>query len=45
MRMLSITHQKKRNPLADEKKLALKNALRYFEPQHHEELIQEFVRS
>jgi hypothetical protein len=31
----------KRNPF-ERKKLALRNALRYFEPQHHAELIQEF---
>jgi urocanate hydratase len=30
------------NPLTRRKKLALRNALRYFEPQHHKELIAEF---
>jgi hypothetical protein len=45
MKMLSIMLEKKRNPFSDEKKLALRNALRYFEAQHHEELIQSFVRS
>jgi len=41
---LAINHAPKRKEIlsAEEKKLALKNALRYFEPQHHEELIQEF---
>jgi hypothetical protein len=34
--------EKKRNPFGWRKKLALRNALRYFEAQHHEELIQEF---
>jgi urocanate hydratase len=40
----AINHAPKRKEIlsADEKKLALKNALRYFEPQHHAELIQEF---
>jgi hypothetical protein len=40
MKMLSIMLEKKRNSLT-EKKLALRNALRYFEAQHHEELIQD----
>lgn len=41
---LAINHVPKRKDIlsAEEKKLALKNALRYFEPQHHAELIQEF---
>lgn len=40
-----INHAPKRKEILseDEKKLALRNALRYFEPQHHAELIQEFV--
>ncbi|RED22138.1 urocanate hydratase [Flavobacterium cutihirudinis] len=40
----AINHAPKRKEIlsAEEKKLALKNALRYFEPQHHAELIQEF---
>jgi urocanate hydratase len=39
----AINHAPKRKEIlsADEKKLALR-ALRYFEAQHHEELIQEF---
>ena len=39
-----INHAPKRKHIlsADEKKLALRNALRYFEPQHHAELIKEF---
>jgi urocanate hydratase len=39
-----INHAPKRKEIlsADEKKLALKNALRYFEPQHHATLIPEF---
>ncbi|MDR7212495.1 urocanate hydratase [Flavobacterium piscis] len=42
---LAINHAPKRKDIlsAEEKKLALKNALRYFEPQHHAELIQEFT--
>ena len=42
---LSINHAPKRKDILskDEKKLALQNALRYFEPQHHEELIKEFL--
>ncbi|PXY40462.1 urocanate hydratase [Flavobacterium cheongpyeongense] len=41
---LSINHAPKRKEIlsAEEKKLALKNALRYFEPIHHAELIPEF---
>ena len=41
---LAINHAPKRKEIlsAEEKKLALKNALRYFEPKHHAELIQEF---
>jgi len=41
---LAINHAPKRKEIlsAAEKKLALKNALRYFEAQHHAELIQEF---
>lgn len=40
-----INHAPKRKEilLAEEKKLALRNALRYFEPQHHAELIKEFA--
>jgi len=41
---LAINHAPKRKEIlsAEEKKLALKNALRYFEPKHHAELIVEF---
>ena len=41
---LVINHAPKRKEIlsSEEKKLALKNALRYFEPKHHAELIQEF---
>ena len=41
----NINHAPKRKEIlsADEKKLALKNALRYFEPVHHAELIPEFL--
>jgi urocanate hydratase len=41
---LAINHAPKRKEIlsADEKKLALKNALRYFDAEHHKELIQEF---
>jgi urocanate hydratase len=41
----AINHAPKRKEIlsADEKKLALRNALRYFEPQHHEVLIKEFT--
>jgi urocanate hydratase len=40
----NINHAPKRKEILsdDEKKLALRNALRYFEPQHHAELIPEF---
>jgi urocanate hydratase len=40
----SINHAPKRKEILndEEKKLALKNALRYFSPEHHEELIPEF---
>ena len=39
-----INHAPKRKEIlsAEEKKLALRNALRYFEPKHHAELIKEF---
>jgi urocanate hydratase len=42
---LDINHAPKRKEIlsAEEKKLALRNALRYFEPQHHAELIKEFA--
>ncbi len=41
----TINHAPKRKEIltAEEKKLALRNALRYFEPQHHKELIKEFA--
>lgn len=41
----SINHAPKRKEIlsAEEKKLALRNALRYFEPKHHAELIKEFT--
>lgn len=40
----TVNHAPKRKEIlsVEERKLALKNALRYFEPQHHEELIKEF---
>lgn len=40
----TINHAPKRKEIlsAEEKKLALRNALRYFEPKHHEVLINEF---
>lgn len=40
----TINHAPKRKEIlsAEEKKLALRNALRYFEPKHHEVLIKEF---
>src|SRR6187402_660116 len=40
----AINHAPKRKDIlsSEEKKLALRNALRYFEPQHHAELIKEF---
>jgi urocanate hydratase len=42
---LAINHAPKRKEILSvyEKKLALKNALRYFEPQHHGVLIKEFA--
>jgi urocanate hydratase len=42
---LEINHAPKRKEIlsVEEKKLALRNALRYFEPQHHAELIKEFA--
>ncbi|KGO84788.1 urocanate hydratase [Flavobacterium rivuli WB 3.3-2 = DSM 21788] len=41
----AVNHAPKRKDIlsADEKKLALRNALRYFEPQHHEVLAKEFA--
>ena len=41
---LSINHAPKRKDILtpDEKKLALRNALRYFDPKHHAELASEF---
>jgi urocanate hydratase len=41
---LAINHAPKRKAMLSpaEKKLALQNALRYFEPQHHKTLLQEF---
>jgi urocanate hydratase len=41
----AINHAPKRKDIltAEEKKLALRNALRYFEPQHHEILAKEFA--
>lgn len=41
----SINHAPKRKEIlnAEEKKLAIKNALRYFEPKHHAELAKEFL--
>src|SRR5690606_8849581 len=41
----TINHAPKRKEILsdDEKKLALRNALRYFEPQHHKELAKEFL--
>lgn len=40
----AINHAPKRKEIlsAEEKKLALRNALRYFEPEHHEVLLKEF---
>ena len=40
----NVSHAPKRKEILsdDEKKLALKNALRYFDPKHHAELIPEF---
>lgn len=41
----AINHAPKRKEIlsSEEKKLALKNALRYFDPKHHAELIPEFL--
>ena len=41
----AINHAPKRKDILsdEEKKLALRNALRYFEPQHHAQLIKEFA--
>ncbi|HOI31709.1 MAG: urocanate hydratase [Bacteroidales bacterium] len=41
----NINHAPKRKDIltAEEKKLALKNALRYFDPKHHQELAPEFA--
>jgi urocanate hydratase len=41
----SVNHAPKRKDSLspEEKKLALRNALRYFEPQHHEQLVHEFA--
>ncbi|WP_026839173.1 urocanate hydratase [Gillisia sp. JM1] len=41
---LSVNHAPKRKEIlnAEEKNLALRNALRYFEPEHHSTLIEEF---
>jgi len=41
----AINHAPKRKEIlsAEEKKLALRNALRYFEPEHHEVLVKEFA--
>jgi urocanate hydratase len=41
----AINHAPKRKDIlsAEEKKLAIKNALRYFEPKHHAELTKEFL--
>ncbi|MCM0664508.1 urocanate hydratase [Flavobacterium tyrosinilyticum] len=41
----AINHAPKRKEIlsAEEKKLALKNALRYFDPKHHAELLPEFL--
>ena len=42
---LDINHAPKRKEIlsADEKKLALRNALRYFDAKHHEVLLPEFI--
>lgn len=42
----TVNHAPNRKEIlsAEEKKLALRNALRYFEPQHHSELIREFAQ-
>ena len=44
-RRKAVSHAPKRKDILnkEEKKLALKNALRYFKPEHHKELAQEFV--
>src|SRR6056297_1140341 len=41
---LNVNHAPKRKEILnyEEKKLALQNALRYFEPKHHAELLPEF---
>jgi len=41
----TINHAPKRKEILspEEKKLALRNALRYFEPKHHAELLPEFA--
>lgn len=41
----TVNHAPKRKDIltSEEKKLALQNALRYFHPRHHKELIQEFA--
>ena len=41
---LSINHAPKRKAILspEEQRLALRNALRYFEPKHHAELLSEF---
>ena len=41
----TINHAPKRKEIlnADEKKLAIQNALRYFEPKHHDTLAKEFA--
>ena len=43
---LSVSHAPRRKDILtrDEKKLALRNALRYFKPRHHEVLVGEFAR-
>lgn len=44
-RRKAVSHAPKRKDILnkEEKKLALKNALRYFKPEHHKELAQEFA--
>ncbi|MEI6697101.1 MAG: urocanate hydratase [Bacteroidota bacterium] len=46
MRDVNINHAPKRKDILniEEKKLALQNALRYFEPQHHAVLAEEFLK-
>jgi urocanate hydratase len=41
----TVSHAPKRKDIlsVDEKKLAIRNALRYFDPKHHEELASEFL--